>query len=217
MFDSMLIDRFFIDVGEGQGSSPGHIVLDHLGARVVAGLLNMDVKDLKWRYDMNEARLPYLEHLVKINQVYIYLLRKARSTGAEVLGFRTENHVRKDFTYQGKRTTFNPDAYGQYWKGNEGIHFFLELDNGTMTPKTFEKKHGRYAAYYASGEYLKEYETFPLILTVTTTEERANQLRKVILARDKTDLQWLFTTEDQVRRDPLVGWLGKEETPVSLF
>lgn len=218
MFDFCLIDRFFIDVGENNGSSQAHVILDTVGAKVVAGLLNLKMEELSWRYEMNEARLPYLSHMIKINQFYIYLLRKARNCKHEIEDFRTENHVRHEFKYWGQRMILNPDAYGQYWKKDAGIHFFLELDNGTMTPKTFEKKHQRYSAYYDSNEYLKLYENFPLILTVTTTHDRAVQLRNQIARVDKTDMRWLFTSEDRVKLNPLGKiWLGKEEDPVGLF
>lgn len=221
LFDSCLIDRFFIDVGEGKGSSQAHNILDSLGARVVAGLLNQSMEEINWKYEMNEVRLPYLEHMVKINDFHIRLLRKSRSVKPqhEVTDFRTENHVRHEFKYWGATHYFNPDAYGQYWKGDEGFHFFLELDNGTMTPKVFEKKHQRYTAFYDSGEYEKHYENFPYILTVTTTPERAEQLRNLICKVDNTDLIWLFTSEDQVKLNPTGKiWLPlTQEDPVSIL
>lgn len=219
MFDYCLIDRFFIDVGENNGSSQAHIVLDSLGGKVVAGMLNLPVKELQWRYEMNEARLPYLEHMVKINDCYLALLKNARKAHHEVTQYIAENHVRHEFKYWNQRVVFNPDAYGQYWNGDEGFHFFLEFDNGTMTPTTFGRKHQRYTAFYASEEYTKHYENFPLVLTVTTSPERAEQLRGIIQKIDETDVEWLFTDEQSFHRDPLGAiWLSKdEEKPVTLL
>jgi len=212
MFDFCLVDRFFIDVGENNGSSQAHIVLDTLGAKIVAGLLNLPLSELQWRYEMNETRLPYLEHMIKINNCYLCLLRMARNHGHEMTVFHTENHVRHEFKYWNQRIVFNPDAYGQYWMGDDGFHFFLELDNGTMTPAVFQKKHQRYTTFYASEEYSKHYENFPLVLTVTTTWERAIQLRKLIQKVDDTDVEWYFTSEDLFEKNPLGAiWLGKEE------
>jgi hypothetical protein len=113
----------------------------------------------------------------------------------------------------------NPDAYGQYWYTQEdGVHFFLEWDNGTMSPQVFQKKHQRYSAYYASGEYEPIYREFPLILTVAPTKDRAMGLRNAIYGIDNTDLQWLFASRDEAEKDP-VGriWYGKDEKPVSLI
>lgn len=220
MFDYHLIDRFFIDVGENNGSSQQHVVLDTIGARVVAGLLNLSVEELSWRYEMNNARLPYLQHMVSINDFYINMLRAARYFKGEheVGDFRTENHVRHEFKYWGSKMVFNPDAYGQYFIGDSGVHFFLELDNNTMTPATFVKKHQRYSAFYESDEYLKYYDNFPMILTVAPTWERAVALRNCICAADDTDMVWLFTAREYVE-DNVLGniWIGKEGTLVSLF
>lgn len=218
LFDYVLIDRFFIDAGENNGSSQGHLILDTLGAKVVAGLLNTSVEELEWRYDMNETRLPYLKHMVDINRFYISLLKASRPRGHEASYFRTENHVRHEFKYQDGRVRFNPDAYGQYWMGQEGFDYFLEWDNGTMTASTFQKKHKRYTAFYASDEYLKFYQTFPAILVVTTSMDRAEELRKCISIIDRTDMVWLFTSEDRVERDILGPiWIDKEKKPVSLL
>lgn len=218
LFDYALTDRFFVDVGENNGSSQAHVVLDSTGAKVVAGLLNLKLEEVSWRYEMNDARLPYLGHMVSVNEFYLWLLKEARKRGHDVTGFRVENHIRHEFTYWGQKMTFNPDAYGQYWYGNEGFHFFLEWDNGTMTPTTFQKKHQRYVGFYASEEYLKCYESFPMVLTVTTTKERALQLRNSIYSKDDTDMVWLFTSEEEARENVLGEiWWGKEEKPVSLL
>lgn len=223
LFDSQLVDRFFVDVGN-EGSSQGHIILDTLGAKVVAGLLNMNYSDLSWQYIMNETKLPYLAHLIDSNNFFLYLLRKARELKHEVTGYRTENHCRHDFKYWGQHMICNPDAYGQYWipsaddKEDEGFHFFLEWDNGTMTPQVFQKKQGRYAAFYASGVYEPIYGEFPLILTVAPTKDRAEQLRKAIYGVDNTDLQWLFASKVDVETNPLGQiWYGKKEKPVALI
>jgi hypothetical protein len=194
-------------------------MLDTIGAKIVAGLLNVPFEEIAWRYEMNETRLPYLEHMVKINDFYIRLLRRARNCKHEVTMYKTENHVRHEFKHWNERMTFNPDAYGQYWKKDEGFHFFLELDNGTMSPSTFVKKHQRYAAFYASEEYAKDYENFPVVLTVTTSQERAKQLRDAIAKVDDTDMEWYFTSEEQTKLDVLGSiWLGKDtEEPVRII
>lgn len=217
LFDSQLIDRFFVDIGT-EGTSQGHIVLDKLGSKVVAGLLNLSDKEISWTYEMNEARLPFLKHMVDVNNFYIFLLRKARAYKHEVTGYRTENHVRHSFIFWGKKMACNPDAYGQYWfSEDEGFHFFLEWDNGTMSAPVFQRKHQRYTAYYASGEFKSIYGEFPLILTVTPNLDRALKLRDAIYGIDNTDLRWLFTSAELASEDPLGSiWYGKQKEPMAL-
>jgi hypothetical protein len=87
-----------------------------------------------------------------------------------------------------------------------------------MGVATFQKKHDRYTAFYASDEYLKYFASFPLVLTVTPNMERAEQLRHAIYAIDNTDIQWLFTSEELAKDNPLGRiWLGKEKAPIALI
>lgn len=218
LFDYQLIDRFFVDVGENNGSSQAHVVLDRLGARIVAGLLNCSVDELGWRYEMNEARLPYLQHMTEVNDFYLQLLRMARRMGHEVGRYVTENLTRYEFRHNGARIVLNPDAYGTYFADESGFHFFHERDRGTMTLATFQKKHKRYVAFYESEEYRRYFETFPMVLTVAPTWERAVALRNCVYAVDNTDIQWLFTSDDLTRANVLAPiWVGREERPVSLL
>lgn len=218
LFDYQLIDRFFVDVRENNGSSQAHIVLDRLGARIVAGLLNCPVEELYWRYEMNEARLPYLQHIIEVNDFFLQLLRMARRMGHEVGRYLTENLTRYEFRYNGARVVLNPDAYGTYFTDDSGFHFFHERDRGTMTLSTFQRKQRRYAAFYESEEYRKYFETFPLVLTVTPTWERAIALRDCIYEVDNTDIRWFFTSDDLVKANPLGSiWLGKANSPIGLL
>jgi hypothetical protein len=218
LFDYQLIDRFFIDVGTNSGSSQAHIVLDQLGARIVAGMLNCEAQELEWRYEMNEVRLPYLEHMIEINNFHLCLLRAARKLGHSVVDFRTESLTRFEFKHKGSKVVFNPDAYGTYFTRDAGFHFFHERDRGTMTPATFQKKQRRYAAFYESEEYLKHFDSFPLVLTVTPTWERALALRECVYEVDNTDIQWLFTSEDLAQSNTIGPiWIGEDDQPVSLI
>lgn len=219
LFDLKLVDRFFVFPDDGQGSSAQHVILDTLGAHMVAGMLNLPFEDLEWRYDMNDVRLPYLDHMILINDFYVWLLKWAREHGHTIDTFLVENHVRHEFKYKRKKIKFNPDAYGRYYTGDEGFHFFFEMDNGTMTLQTFKKKLERYEAFFASEEYKKYYgDSFPLILVVAPDEERAISLRNTIYADNNYGLQWLFTTKELAEANP-VGeiWLGTEKEPVGLL
>jgi hypothetical protein len=182
-------------------------------------MLNCSVDEVKWRKDYNVVQLPYLEHTIAINDLYMTFLRISRQNKHEIPEFLVENLVRQNFAYQGENYTFTPDAYGQYFTEDGGVHFFLEVDRGTMTTYQFQSKVERYAKFYASDAYLPTYPTFPLILTVTTTWDRAKQLQEAIKAIDNTDLRWLFTTFDLAEQALLQKiWLPKEGTdPVSLL
>lgn len=218
MFDHRLIDRFFVDVGEQNGSSQAHVILDKFGAQVVAGMLECTIDDLNWRYDMNEARLPFLQHVIEVNNLFICMLRTSRQYGHQITDYQTENMTRFEFKHDGRRVVLNPDAYGRYYTPQTGFHFFAEVDRGTESIQQFCSKQRRYASFYASGEYQKYYETFPLVLVVTTVWERAVELRNAIYSIDETDIQWLFTSNDLVQQNILGEiWIGKANEPAGLI
>lgn len=166
---------------------------------------------------MNEYRLPYLQHAIEINDFYVHLLNASRKAGHELGEFVTENLTRHEFNHWGSKFVVNPDGYGQYFTGEDGFHFFLEWDRDTMSVPTFQKKQQRYAAFYASDEYKKSNETFPIVLTVAPTMERVIKLRDCIKAVDDTDIVWLFATKEQVETDVMRGWIGKDGDKVNLL
>lgn len=201
MYDYHLTDRFFIDVGENNGSSPQFAVLDNVGAYVVSGMLNIPVAELNWVKGINAAGLPYYQHTIEINDLYISMLDQCEARGYTLCEFLGEMHVRQSFDYGGYQYIVNPDGYFQMFTDTSGLHFFLELDRGTMTTGQFIKKVPRYAAYYASGDYKTHYETFPIVLVATTSMERAQLLKRAVESKDTTDMNWIFTSVDEMRRD----------------
>lgn len=212
MFDELLIERFFVDVGEGNGSSPQHVLLDEVGAKIVAGLLNIPLADLKWSKAYNEAALPYMRHTVELNSYYVSLLRRAREKGHDIPVFVTEVHLLHSFKYRDDTFTFNPDAYLQYWREDEGVEAFLEWDRGSMSPKQFQEKAKRYRAFYASGEFKKAgYQTMPDILTIVPDRARAERLKEAIERVDRTDLRWLIGVPETPLDDGLFLEAHKEE------
>jgi hypothetical protein len=212
MFDELLVERFFVDVGEGNGSSPQHVMLDTVGAKIVAGLLHVTPSELKWSKEYNEAKLPYLKHTTEINDYYVSLLRRARERGHEIPVFVAEHHLLHSFKYRDDTFTFNPDAYFEYWKGDDGLAFFLEWDRNTMTKRQFQEKVKRYRAFYGSGEYQRAgYESMPDILTIVPDSARAERLKEAIEQIDRTDMRWIFGTPEIALDDGLFLEAHKEK------
>lgn len=220
LFDWKIVERFFPPAPDYQGTMPQHVVLDTLGANVVAGMLNLTMKELDWRYEMNETKLPYLDHMVEVNDFYIYLLRGARANDHKIKNFRVENHNRHEFKINNyKKVILQPDGYGQYWiNPDHGFHFFLEWDRGTMTPQQFSGKYDRYYNFLISDECKQIYGSMPpVVLTVTPDAERAYELYRTIYAVN-TEINWLFAPKPLVETKILEQiWIGKEGTPVSLL
>jgi hypothetical protein len=82
--------------------------------------------------------------------------------------------------------------------GDRRAHFLLELDRATMSNPRWRTRIRAYLAYVNAGKYQVRYQTRSLrILTVTTTPERLENLRKTTLKAGGGDLFW-FATLDQV-------------------
>jgi hypothetical protein len=68
------------------------------------------------------------------------------------------------------RGRFRPDGYGCYRRGPSRFGFFLEYDRGTERPVEYAAKLAAYYRYRDSGDSTREYNGFPTLLVVTTTE-----------------------------------------------
>ena len=215
MFDDLLIDRFFVDVGEGNGTSPQHVVLDELGAKVVAGLLGeKHLSRIKWSRDMKDSIPLYAAHITGYNQYWLDNVLRARELGHEVTDFRSETFLFCPFHYRNRDYHFTPDARFTYWAGEEGLDVLLEWDRGTMGPKAFKEKVGRYEAFYLSGEYEArlETDTFPLIITVAPDWERCERLKRVVEETGDLHLIWRFTVPSELIFEGVAMEAGIEET-----
>ena len=71
-----------------------------------------------------------------------------------------------------------PDARLIYEIGQRRIHAFIEADRGSERSAYFGRKVGRYLDLYRDGCWRARLPVWPLVLTVTTTERRANELRR---------------------------------------
>ncbi|MDQ6669716.1 MAG: replication-relaxation family protein [Chloroflexota bacterium] len=65
---------------------------------------------------------------------------------------------------------FRPDGYGCYQRGPWRFGFFLEYDRGTEKPGQYAAKLATYYRYRDSGAYRRDYEGFPALLVLTTSE-----------------------------------------------
>jgi hypothetical protein len=71
-----------------------------------------------------------------------------------------------------------PDGHLVYATAGCQIEAFIETDLGTEGTRFFAQKISRYLELYRSGRWRGRVATWPVVLTVTTTEGRANILRR---------------------------------------
>ena len=116
--------------------------------------------------------------------------------------------------------TLRPDAYGRYRVGRRALAFFLEIDRGTSGLRSFAAKLVAYAAYRDSGLHARDPTrgegAFPLLLVVTTGEERLRHILdlRLTVARARFTrplVVWVATAEDLATHGPL-GPIWREST-----
>src|SRR6266851_3569242 len=68
------------------------------------------------------------------------------------------------------RGRFRPDGYGCYRRGQSRFGFFLEYDRGTEKPGDYAAKLAAYYRYRDSSQSTRDYDGFPVLLVVTTSD-----------------------------------------------
>ncbi len=159
-------------------------------------------------FDRDQRRtkvsLLFLEHTLRTNDVRIALTLAAQSEGYRIDKWLDDaqlkaEHMREYVVLnvsQGRsqRVPVLPDAYVVLRIGDRRAHFFLELDQATMSNPRWRTRVLAYLAYVTSGKYEARYQTRSLrILTVTTTAKRLANLRATTEKAGGGRIFW-FTT-----------------------
>jgi Replication-relaxation len=101
---------------------------------------------------------------------------------------------------------FRPDGYGCYRRDGSLFGFFLEYDRGTERSMQYAAKLATYYRFRASGAYKRDYQSFPSLLVVTTSERAEARLaRQAYLAHQRfggTPLGIFVTTTSRIEACP---------------
>lgn len=227
------LERIPVPVGPGAWAWRPVYHLSRKGARLIAPVASGDTSE-PGSLTVKQARgsrapeisLLFLDHLLKINDVRIAVMQAAARRGFRVDKWLEETRLKsqemKDYvsvaSEQGRSTKVAviPDAYFVLHLGDRRAHFFLELDRATMSNQRWKTRVLAYLAYIRSGKYQARYQTRSLrILTVTTTRQRMENLRRTTARAQGGDVFW-FTTIDQVAAEKVFSspiWLlaGEEQ------
>lgn len=205
------IDRRFPRTEENQrGSNEAYYMLDEGGAIYISGALDIPLKSVKWKLRDNLIKTEKLEHTFAISEVRAILEKEARLLNHKVLHCVGDKHLHTTFTYEGQRYEFRPDMYVKYSDGKYRYEFLFEIDMGTMSvvgnsPKTnsVDRKVIFYEYYKLSELYKHTYEVFPRVIVITTSTDRARRLANATKEKQKTKVEFLFTTFDLWRENSI--------------
>jgi hypothetical protein len=111
--------------------------------------------------------LRHVLHTIGTNDLFVALTKTARVLGK--CG-RDEGLVEWRSAAACARGRFRPDGYGCYRRGPWRFGFFLEYDRGTQQRRQYAAKLAAYYRYRESGAYRRDYQTFPSLLVVATSD-----------------------------------------------
>lgn len=198
-----------------EGRKPFLYTVAPKGLELLAECEGYEVEELMGRTISLDASYLFLEHLLKTNTVRLSIQRAARKHNWTIRTWLDDKALKspgmKDTVtligpQGGKRqAAVVPDGYFVLENPDRVYHHFLEIDMGTVTGaasvwgrRDFAHKVQAYLEYHQSGKYEARYKTTGLrILTVTTSEKRANYLCRICEGAGGKGRFW-FTTFDKV-------------------
>jgi hypothetical protein len=117
--------------------------------------------------DSRGGFLRHLEHTLGTNEVFVTIAEAARCATQ-----RGGDEALEEWRSAAAcaRTRFRPDGYGCYRRGRSRFGFFLEYDRGTERRGEYATKLAAYYRYRVSGQSTRDYDGFPTLLVVTTSD-----------------------------------------------
>lgn len=200
------LDRLPMPVILGEGRFPHVYVLDQAGAALVAATQGVDLTTVAWRPHHNLLESPFIFHTLAINDVRVVITLLVQANHFELVEWIDEAGFRaaKDkvpFRMRGVQVVRNyPDGYFGLTlpRSTQPAHFFLEVDQGTMSLTRWKEKVQAYIEFRARGLSEHHYGTRNFrVLTVTTSSQRLTNLKRASEQAGADHFFW-FTTQAQV-------------------
>lgn len=204
LYDHGLVDRLFRGLYIDKMNSPIMYVIDKQGVEVLQFARNAEVT---WSADKKDVSQSFLDHTLGINDVRVAVMVACREQqDFQLVEWHSESDMKADYDYVHisskengplKRVSLIPDSYFVLNTPRGTANFFLELDRGTESLPRFKEKILAYLEYYRTGAYQKRYGTRGLrIVTVTTSDERATNLKKIAEDVGGEKRFWFTTLQD---------------------
>lgn len=175
------LDRRFLPLRSAFGAARAYYTLAAKGADLVAEVLELDRAQLDWRPRDGRREPLYMEHTLRINDVWTLCLLAAQRAALELdwidereLKRRARDHRVDDPAHPGHRITIVPDGYftiAGRWA------FALELDRGTVEERQFKRKIRGYGEWKRSGAYETSFGTPSLRVLFVVTDSRRDPSR----------------------------------------
>jgi len=119
----------------------------------------------------------FTRHTLAVAEVHIRLIEAERSGTLELIERESEPRCWRPYVGAGGAwLTLKPDAYAVVGVGEDELSWFLEIDRGTESTATIERKLAAYVAYWRSGREVAARGVHPRTLWLAPDARRVGQL-----------------------------------------
>ena len=214
-----------------EGKKPLVYLLDKKAIPLLAHVYGVFEEEIDWSPRDNKIAQRFIDHLLAMNDVRIAIELGTGKQGYQLERWIDEKtlksrEMKDSVEIQGpkgqiEKATIVPDGYFTLTDGEYDYHNMLEIDMGTETGisdkfnrRTFARKMRSYLAYYSSGKYTEKYGADAMrVLTVTTSQERMKNLKKIAERLDGESVFWFTTfcqiTPETVLTEPIWSVAGQ--------
>jgi hypothetical protein len=115
----------------------------------------------------------FVAHALEVTELHTQLIDAERAGHVELLE-RTSEPVcwRRIVQLGAEQPTLKPDSFVRLGSGPYEDSYFIEIDRDTEGSRTIDRQLRAYVAYYETGAEQTKHGVFPLVLWLTTTDER---------------------------------------------
>lgn len=193
-------------IGGVRSGSAGHInVLTPLGLRLAAvyGWITPE--------RVRRSREPggqFVRHYLAVAEAHLRVVEAQEEGTLELVERQAEPAAWRTFTApNGSHAVLKPDGFVAIGSGSWVTHWLLEIDRGTASGATLDRKLAVYAAYWRSGRETAARGVFPKVLWLVPGSRRLAQLQEAF-GRSPIEARVLFVAAPF---DELVSILSQPE------
>ena len=233
LFHHNYLDRVPVPVILGEGRKPSVYELAKKGADLMARESGQDRADIGWEPNYDTYGQSFIDHTLAVNNLRVVVELLCQHSDLELQewvgesDFRTAAYKeRVPYRMRGARVTrIFPDGYFAILTpfSDKLLHFFVEVDRGTMTNSRWQEKMRAYSQYRSSGLSQQHYQTRNFrVLAIAPTQAR---LKNLLKASEKVgaDHHFWFTEEAHIdiwqpeKLLELIWQVGTKSEKESLF
>jgi Replication-relaxation len=166
-------------VGGVRAGSAGHIYALTSGGHRFLALLHGEQPPGRIRHAAMPGPL-FLAHALTISGIYVDLVEQSRGGGFQVASFLTEPHC---WHPAGNGGYLRPDAYTALHASTHADYWWLEVDQGTESPRRLRDKARAYRQFFASGG-VGPHDYPPRVLITAPDQTRADVITRAVTSDD---------------------------------